>query len=117
MTTASGGTEVGSLRWAASQATGGEIIRFAPNVASEIIRLSGPVVALTLEHSPVYWNQAYTGAGILGLDITLINSIRLAIGGCVQGRQRVRVGHDEQAPTWVAPGTASRSIKLVVPEA
>ena len=128
VTTASGGTEVGSLRWAASQATEGEIIRFAPNLANEIIRLSGPVVAqkyitiegprdgkvdisgelktrvlelnaggtlrnisvsrgstdvgagilsngpLTLEHSTVYWNTAYTGAGILGLDITLINS-------------------------------------------
>jgi hypothetical protein len=45
VTTASGGTEPGSLRWAASQATGGEIIRFAPEIRNEIIRLTGPVVA------------------------------------------------------------------------
>ena len=45
VSTASGGMEPGSLRWAASIATGGETIRFAPEIKNEIIRLAGPVVA------------------------------------------------------------------------
>ena len=37
VTTTSGGKDVGSLRWAVAQATGGEIIRFAPAVAGATI--------------------------------------------------------------------------------
>src|SRR4029450_10681235 len=40
----SGGTGVGSLRWAVSQATGGEVIRFAPELAGDTITLDAPVV-------------------------------------------------------------------------
>lgn len=44
VTNTSGGTETGSLRWAASQVTGGEVIRFAPEIAGQTITLSAPVV-------------------------------------------------------------------------
>src|SRR5829696_3803320 len=39
VTSASGGTETGSLRWAVAQATGGEVIRFAPALAGATITL------------------------------------------------------------------------------
>src|SRR5262245_59173615 len=37
VTNLSGGTDVGSLRWVLSQATGGEIIRFDPSLAGQTI--------------------------------------------------------------------------------
>ena len=40
----SGGTGVGSLRWAAAQATGGEVIRFAPELAGATITVDAPVI-------------------------------------------------------------------------
>lgn len=44
VTNTSGGTGTGSLRWAASQVTGGEVIRFAPEIAGQAIILDAPVV-------------------------------------------------------------------------
>jgi len=40
---ASGGTDAGSLRWAVAQATGGEVIRFAPELAGDTITLDATV--------------------------------------------------------------------------
>src|SRR5215213_4251654 len=37
VTTTSGGKDVGSLRWAVAQASGGEVIRFAPALAGATI--------------------------------------------------------------------------------
>ena len=39
VTTTSGGKDLGSLRWAVAQATGGEVIRFAPELADAAQRL------------------------------------------------------------------------------
>lgn len=39
VTSASGGTEIGSLRWVVSQAQGGEVIRFDPSLAGQTIVL------------------------------------------------------------------------------
>jgi hypothetical protein len=44
VTNTSGGTEPGSLRWAASQVTGGEVIRFHPSLAGEKITVEETVV-------------------------------------------------------------------------
>lgn len=44
VTSSSGGTEPGSLRWAVAKATGGEVIRFAPELAGDTITLDAPVV-------------------------------------------------------------------------
>ena len=52
VTTTSGGKEVGSLRWAVAQTTGGEIIRFAPALAGATIVIDSiaPVVyPITIE--------------------------------------------------------------------
>jgi hypothetical protein len=57
VTTRSGGTDVGSLRWAVSQATGGEIIRFDPVLAGRIIVVDEPVRAfkyVTIEGDATY---------------------------------------------------------------
>ena len=43
VTSRSGGTDVGSLRWAVAQATGGETIRFAPELAGQTIVLDGTI--------------------------------------------------------------------------
>ena len=51
VTTASGGTEVGSLRWAVAQTTG-KVIRFAPELAGDTITLDRTVIIdhpLTIE--------------------------------------------------------------------
>ena len=51
VTTASGGTEVGSLRWAVAQPPG-KVIRFAAELAGDTITLDGPVIIdhpLTIE--------------------------------------------------------------------
>ena len=44
VTTSSGGTDAGSLRWAVGQATGGEVIRFAPELAGDTITVDAPVI-------------------------------------------------------------------------
>ena len=44
VTSTSGGTDVGSLRWAASQVTGGEVIRFVSGLAGQTITLDSTVV-------------------------------------------------------------------------
>ena len=44
VTNARGGIETGSLRWAVSQATGGEIIRFDPRLAGSTITLDSTLV-------------------------------------------------------------------------
>ena len=44
VTTSSGGKDVGSLRWAVAQATGGEVIRFAPDLAGDTIIVDSTVV-------------------------------------------------------------------------
>jgi hypothetical protein len=44
VTNTSGGTGTGSLRWAASLVTGGEVIRFAPEIAGQTITLDATVV-------------------------------------------------------------------------
>jgi hypothetical protein len=75
VTTASGGTEAGSLRWAASIATGGEIIRFAPEIKNEIIRLAGPVVAqnhITIE------GPRDGSIDVSGAPTTINSAVRLA---------------------------------------
>jgi hypothetical protein len=43
VTTASGGTEVGSLRWAAVQAAGGDVINFDPSLAGATITLQAGI--------------------------------------------------------------------------
>lgn len=44
VTNLSGGTEVGSLRWAVSQVTGGEVIRFAPGLAGQTITVDATIL-------------------------------------------------------------------------
>jgi hypothetical protein len=44
VTNGSGGTEAGSLRWAVAQATTGEVIRFAPELAGDTITVDAPVM-------------------------------------------------------------------------
>lgn len=44
VTNTSGGTDVGSLRWALSYVTGGEIVRFAPGLAGQTITLDTTIV-------------------------------------------------------------------------
>jgi hypothetical protein len=43
VTTASGGKEVGSLRWAVASAAGGEIIRFDPSLAGATINIDSTI--------------------------------------------------------------------------
>src|SRR6476620_4926382 len=46
VTTTSGGKDVGSLRWAVAQASGGEIIRFAPAIAGATIVVDSTIPVL-----------------------------------------------------------------------
>jgi hypothetical protein len=47
VTNTSGGTEIGSLRWALRQGTGGEVIRFDPSLAGKTIVLDSTIYAGT----------------------------------------------------------------------
>jgi len=67
VTTTSGGTELGSLRWAVSQLTGGEVIGFAPGLAGQTIVLDATVEtskSVTIEGPP--GGITISGGGTLG---------------------------------------------------
>ena len=65
VTSRSGGTDVGSLRWAMSLSTGNDTVRFDPSLAGHMIVLEGTAVArkcVTIEGDPKY-GVTVSGAG------------------------------------------------------
>jgi hypothetical protein len=75
VTNTSGGTDVGSLRWALSYVTGGEVIRFAPELAGQTITLDTTIVmagkSFTIE-GPAGGGITVSGGGAVRVfDITL----------------------------------------------
>ena len=65
VTTRSGGTDVGSLRWAMSLSTGNDTVRFDPSLAGQMIVLDGTAVAqkhVTVVGDPKY-GITVSGAG------------------------------------------------------
>jgi hypothetical protein len=65
VTTASGGKEVGSLRWAVASAAGGEIIRFDPSLAGATINIDSTIPvkkAVTIE-GPTNGSVTINGGG------------------------------------------------------
>lgn len=93
VTTTSGGTETGSLRWLVSQATGGEVIRFDPRIAGATITLDTTLIVpkfITIEGpadkgitisggNKVRVMHVHEGATLRNLTITGGNDI--AFGG------------------------------------
>jgi hypothetical protein len=77
VTNTSGGTDVGSLRWALSYVTGGEIIRFAPGLAGQTITLDTTIVlqgkSITIE-GPSGDGVTISGGGTVRVfDISLVS--------------------------------------------
>jgi hypothetical protein len=75
VTNTSGGMDVGSLRWALSYITGGEVIRFAPGLAGQTITLDTTIVVegkpFTIE-GPAAGGMTISGGGAVRVfDITL----------------------------------------------
>ena len=66
-----GGTGTGSLRWAASQVTGGEVIRFAPEIAGQTITLSAPVVLANYATIEGFTREQCDEAGIVMIPLTV----------------------------------------------
>lgn len=74
VTNTSGGTEVGSLRWAVSHLTGGEIISFAPGLAGQTIVLDTTIVTVepfTIEGPAVGGITISGGGKVRVFDISL----------------------------------------------
>ena len=127
VTNTSGGTGVGSLRWAVSQATGGEVIRFAPALAGQTITLDSSVKVLqplTIE-GPTDAGITISGAGkVRVFDVfaeTVLRNLTIAHGSAVSSEASggagilVWVGGGIFTPLRVENSTITGNVASVAP--
>jgi hypothetical protein len=125
VTNTSGGTNVGSLRWAVSQATGGETIRFDPALAGATVKLDttlqvphyvtieGPKTSgITISGGDkVRVIQVYRGASLRNVMITGGDQLLIA-GGALDTGSAVATATTSDAATWTTPATSAAPVKL-----
>lgn len=92
VTNTSGGTGAGSLRWAASQVTGGEVIRFAPDLAGQTITLDATVA---LANSAIIEGPADKGITISGGTYVRVFQFTHQQGEVVLRNLTVTNGHSD----------------------
>jgi len=125
VTNTSGGTGEGSLRWAVSQATGGETIRFDPALAGATVKLD------TILQVPYYVTiegpktggitisgggnrrvmQIDRGASLRNVMITGGNDPVIA-GGALETGYAVATANTNHTATWTTPAASAASVKL-----
>jgi hypothetical protein len=117
VTNRSGGTDVGSLRWAVGQATGGEIIRFDPALAGRTIVLEQPVQAykyVTIEGDPTY-GITVSGGGktsvMVAVEGMTLRNMNITDGYAFDGAGIMSIGpltleHVSVYNNWATAGAA-----------